>query len=70
VFVAWHGLGIGTSLMHRVHAAETHVTRRTTEGLARWAHWSVFVHARAEIHWAGPRGSDTDERARGESGRD
>jgi hypothetical protein len=56
--------------MHGVHAAETHAARRTTEGLPRWAHRSVFVHARAEIDWAGPRGSDTNERARGESGRD
>jgi hypothetical protein len=41
--------------MHGVHAAETHAARRTTEGLARRAHRSVFVHARAEIDWAAPR---------------
>jgi hypothetical protein len=56
--------------MHGVHAAETHTARRTTEGLARRAHQSGFVPARVEIDWAGPHDSDTDERARGESGRD
>jgi hypothetical protein len=56
--------------MHGVHVAETYAARRTIEGLARRAHRSVFVHARAENDWAGPCDSDTDERARGESGRD